>query len=184
MHPHIASLRRFAFAFSRDWSEADDLAQEALIKAFRSISGFRGDSGLATWLYAIARTTFIDSRRGRQARARASEQELTTEPPDNSAGVEEALSARREARRLWKAIEALEPRFRVPLVLFEIEGMSYDEIATIEEVPVGTIRSRLNRARARLLELLGALHDEPPVQRAVGTSGGAAASNLRRRTNP
>ena len=69
-------------------------------------------------------------------------------------GQDEACSRQQDRERLWQAIRCLDERNRVPLVLFEVEGLSYDEIAAIENVPVGTIRSRLSRARQELRQRL------------------------------
>ena len=173
IRPHVASVRRFAFSFCNDWVEADDLAQEALLKAYRSIATFRGDASLATWLYSVARTTFIDSRRGRLAKLRALETELPEAPPGGQPGPEELLAARGEVAELWDAIRQLEPRFRIPLVLFEIEGMSYEHVASIEQVPVGTVRSRLARARRKLVEILNV---ERSADGAAGTDTAVSSS--------
>jgi RNA polymerase sigma-70 factor (ECF subfamily) len=154
IRPHLASLRRFAFSFCGDAAEANDLAQESLLKAFRSIRGFRGQSSLTTWLYSVARSTFIDSRRGRLARARTLEAALEPEDAPVQCGPDELLTARCEVERLRAALRRLEPRFRIPIVLCEIEGLSYEHVATIEQVPIGTIRSRISRGRAKLLDLL------------------------------
>jgi hypothetical protein len=77
IRPHVASVRRFAYAFARHWSDADDLAQDALLKAFRAIGGFEGRSSLSTWLYSVTRSVCHDHYRGKlaarsPARARSS----------------------------------------------------------------------------------------------------------------
>lgn len=184
VRPELDRLRRFAFAFAGNWADADDLAQEALVKAYRSLPSFRGESSLSTWLYAVARSTYIDSRRGRTAKSRAREDELDDHLESPGGGADELLERRREIARLWSSIQLLEERFRVPLVLCDIEGMSYDHVATVEEIPVGTVRSRLSRARAKLLELLS---PESGSDAAVATSGTSAApipSHSGRRQNP
>jgi RNA polymerase sigma-70 factor, ECF subfamily len=152
--PHLPSLRRFAFSFTRDWAEADDLTQEALLKAFRSLSKFEGRSQISTWLYVIVRSAGHDLYRSNRRR----EQLVGTEDVGDQAtlepNAEEQLAMHADSQELWAAIKQLEPEFRIALVLFEIEGLSYEEIAAIERVPIGTIRSRLSRARASLRSLL------------------------------
>ncbi len=181
VRPHVPSLRRFARAFCGDQAEANDLAQEALLKAFRSFPGFRGQSRLSTWLYSVARSTFVDSRRSKLAHARARETTLESQHAPAGPGPDELLAARTEVERLRAALRELPPRFRVPIVLCEIEGLSYEHVATIEQAPIGTIRSRISRGRAKLLEILNRADEESTD---AGTSAQATASNVKRSTNP
>jgi RNA polymerase sigma-70 factor (ECF subfamily) len=182
--PHVASVRRFALAFSRHWSDADDLAQEALLKAFDALASFEGRASLGTWLYAITRNVCHDFYRGRLAQGRKREDVLDDDDsgelhPDSQDRPDELLVAKTQAELLWLQIKDLPPEFRVPLVLHEIEGLAYEEIAKIERVPVGTIRSRLSRARQRLKEALraGAPASVPPP-------GTETASRPSHRGNP
>jgi RNA polymerase sigma-70 factor, ECF subfamily len=175
----MASVRRFAYAFARRWSDADDLAQEALLKAFRSFAGFEGRASLATWLYSVTRSVCYDHYRGKLAHARDVEDPLE-EHADNAplspqAGPDRLLERKDDAELLWRALKALPAEFRVPLVLFEIEGLGYEEIAHVEGVPVGTIRSRLSRGRQQLKALVTGFEHPPPAQ--VGTGSGARSSN-------
>lgn len=152
--PHAASVRRVAYSFCRDRDAADDLAQDSLLRAFRSFGTFRGGN-LRGWLFAVARSTCHDWYRQQRSRSRFSEVEFDEEQstnPDDDLG--DLLLAKHESERLWTAIRKLSVKLRVPLVLFEIEGLSYEEVANVEGIPVGTVRSRLSRARGRLVELL------------------------------
>ena len=182
VRPHIGAVRRFAFSFCADRAEADDLAQEALLKAYRSIGAFRGQCSITSWLYSVARSTFIDSRRGRLARVRSLETALEPEHLPRQGGTEELLCARDDVQRLWAALRRLEPRFRIPVVLCEIEGMSYEHVAAIEQVPVGTVRSRLSRARARLRQMLSDSSVGSSDLSPAGTQPAPASSNTQRRT--
>ena len=157
--PQVASLRRLAFAFTGNWDEADDLAQEALVKAFRLLGSFEGRSQLSTWLYAVTRGVCRDWCRSRSVRQRVEAASVEGEL-SSSEGVpqDRELEQRELGEQLWSAIQTLEPEFRSALVLCDIEGLSYGEIAEIEGVPVGTVRSRLNRARVRLRHQLIATH--------------------------
>jgi RNA polymerase sigma-70 factor (ECF subfamily) len=174
IRPHLPSLRRFVFSFCRRWDDADDLAQEALIKAFRTIASFEGRSSLSTWLYAVCRNVCHDYYRGRLAKERGREDPLEDVHDDPRDSQHTLLGAKSDSLALWAAVKSLEPEFRVAVVLFDIEGLSYEQIAGIERVPVGTIRSRLSRGRAKLKEILQrrAAFTAPP-----GTLAGAASSD-------
>jgi RNA polymerase sigma-70 factor (ECF subfamily) len=174
-------VRRFAFAFARHWSDADDLAQEALIKAYRAFAGFEGRSSLATWLYSVTRSVCYDHYRSKLARARDTEEPLDEHaemaPPSADAGPERALETKDDAALLWRALKTLPAEFRVPLVLFEIEGLSYEAIANVEGVPVGTIRSRLSRGRQQLENLLA--RSEPRLRPRPGAAADARSGSAR-----
>jgi RNA polymerase sigma-70 factor, ECF subfamily len=181
IRPHVPSVRRFAYAFARRWSDADDLAQDALLKAFRAISTFEGRSSLSTWLYSVTRSVCFDHYRGKLAHARDVEEPYDEQENGSatspSAGPDRVLEMRDEAEQLWQALKRLPAEFRVPLVLYEIEGLGYEEIAHIEAVPIGTIRSRLSRARQQLKALLSDLDGFP--RQSLGTGATAASSNPR-----
>jgi RNA polymerase sigma-70 factor (ECF subfamily) len=178
IRPHVPSVRRFAYAFARRWSDADDLAQDALLKAFRAISGFEGRSSLSTWLYSVTRSVCLDHCRSKLAQARNVEQLYAEEEaPSPSPGPDRLLETRDEAEQLWCSLKRLPAEFRVPLVLYEIEGLGYEEIARVEAIPIGTVRSRLSRARQQLKTLLSERDGVP--RRALGTGTDAATSNPR-----
>ncbi len=141
----------------KDEDEAQDVAQEAFIKAYRGLANFRGDSAFYTWLYQIAINSAKNYKvsKGRKT-------------PAYAVGVEDAehmgsatamkvldtperhmLTAEIE-KTVWQAIHELQEDLRTAITLREIEGMTYDEIATVMECPVGTVRSRIFRARAAI----------------------------------
>ena len=164
IRPHLDALRRFVFSLSSNWQDADDVAQEALIKAFRAFPSFDGRASLSTWLYTVARSASIDWHRSRMGQASQREKSLPSTHPTAELRQDDACSQQQDRERLWQAIQCLDERNRVPLVLFEIEGLSYDEIAAIEGVPVGTIRSRLSRARQELRSRLAELEPSSGVR--------------------
>ncbi|MBQ6059484.1 MAG: sigma-70 family RNA polymerase sigma factor [Clostridia bacterium] len=141
-------------------AEAEDLSQEVFLKLYRGLSSFRGESSFSTYLYRIAANTAIDALR------RASPQAISLSAEDEEGEPYElALSdgeplplelLEREERTaaIREAIDALPPHHRAVIVLREIEGMSYQEIARVLSVEEGTVKSRINRARAGLRELL------------------------------
>lgn len=142
--------------------DAEDLAQEALIKAFRNIAGFQGRSSFYTWLYSIARNVVISHRRKMGARRRAAHVSLHENPGRGSSmdvvdhsDPPEATSERHElAQRIEAAIAELDDDYRTIVVLRDIEGFDYRTIADVLGCPQGTVKSRLHRARVALREML------------------------------
>lgn len=156
---------KLVMRYVRDPAEAEDIAQEAFIKAYRALPRFRGDSAFYTWLYRIAINT---AKNTLAARAR-SPIEYQLDRPEGEDGPDlqsrmkdtatpEALAMTDEIRETVNAaIERLPEDLRTAIVLRELEGLSYEEIAAAMECPVGTVRSRIFRAReaidARLREV-------------------------------
>lgn len=183
---HLGLVRRFARAFARHEADADDLAQEALLKVYRSIKLFRYQSAFSSWLYAVVRNVFLDAVRSRRGRESELEEALEDGHTKDLAGADtphEALARSQERDRLWAALRQVPEEFRTALVLFDIEGCSYDELAAVENVPVGTVKSRLSRGRAHLRRLLGEQETSGAAESspAAGTSSAAAPSNPSRR---
>jgi len=155
VRPHVDSIRRFARSFCKSESDADDLAQDALLKAYRSFGTFDGRSSLTTWLYTVAKNQFLDHRRGKLFRWRSRENELGDMDPSSLPGAEHLLDERQRVEFLWAALRRIDEKFRTPLVLAEIDGISYEQIAEIEQIPIGTVRSRIARAKDQLRTLIG-----------------------------
>jgi len=154
----LPQIRRYALAFARSEADAADLAQEALVKAYTNLRLFRFQSAFASWLYAIVHHVFLDHVRSRRGKERALEEPLDPvrhERGSEAPAADEQLAKEEERRRLWAAIRQVPVDLRSALVLFDIEGHSYDEIAAIEGVPVGTVKSRLFRGREALRKVLG-----------------------------
>ena len=189
---HIALVRRFARAFARSHEAAADLAQDALLKVYRSIGGYRFQSSFSTWLYAIVRNVYLDDARSRAGRDRAAERPLDTSGLDLDPMADpDAVRAdrrleREELRRLvWAALGEVPADFRATLLLYDIEGLSYEEIAVIENAPLGTVKSRLSRGREHLRRVLGG-EDPGPEAFEEREAGNPAATRLvrRKRTEP
>ncbi len=154
---HLPQVRRFARAFASSDADVDDLAQEALVKVYKSLRSYRFQSAFKTWLYAVVRNAFFDATRSRAGRERSIEEPLDTEhdrAPSGAEPADEGIARAQERERLWRALRALPAEFRTAVVLFDVEGHSYEEVADIEGVPVGTVKSRLSRGRAQLKALL------------------------------
>lgn len=154
--PLFASLYNFAHWLTRDRDEAEELVQETYAKALKGFSSFRVGTNFRAWMFRILRNAFLTSRTGLAATTTVSlEAEDEQELPDGSGFTPESLaiaSATREA--MQKAIEALPVQFREVLLLAEVEEMSYQEIAEALSVPIGTVMSRLARARASVRKTL------------------------------
>jgi RNA polymerase sigma-70 factor (ECF subfamily) len=139
--------------------DAADVVQDAFLNAYQSLNSFKGDAEFFTWLYRIAFNTAISLKRKRRAVLRLDWDggaSAGLEPVDESAFSEPGSSMERseDEATLQGALNRLSPEHRAVLVLKEIEGQKYEDIAEILEVPIGTIRSRLHRARLELRELL------------------------------
>jgi RNA polymerase sigma-70 factor (ECF subfamily) len=177
---HLPLVRRFARAFARSHDAAADLAQDALLKVYRSLGGYRFQSSFSTWLYAIVRNVYLDETRSRAARERAVERPLDlgavdAEPTADSDAPRADRRIEREElrRRVWEALGAIPPEFRATLVLYDIEGLTYEEIAAIERAPLGTVKSRLSRGRDHLRQALGGREPADPVDDDAGNPGAA-----------
>lgn len=144
--------------------EAEDIAQEAFVKAYRNLPSFRGASTFQTWLYRIASNLTIDSVRRRQRRDNTcsldapmdtEEGELAREQADASTpGPVQDLETAETRRQVHRAIQQLSPKLRSVVILYELQGLSYEEIAEILGCPLGTVKSRLFNARMELKEKL------------------------------
>jgi RNA polymerase sigma factor (sigma-70 family) len=151
--PHLDAAYSYARYLTRDVSAAEDVVQEAFVRALHAFGSQRGESAKA-WLMAIVRNCFLDQVRGARARAGHVERAASGEPDAEFEHPEAILLRAGEADRLRKAVESLPEPFRETLVLREFEEFSYKEIAQLTEVPIGTVMSRLARAREALAALL------------------------------
>jgi len=153
---------RLAYSVLRDQEEALDVAQEAFVKAFRSLPKFKGDSAFYTWLFRITMNLALDRRRQRATRTKSmggedvppEEWERTAVATDPGPDVEAAGAERRA--RIARALGSLSEHHRSIIILSDIEGLSYREIAEVLAIPMGTVMSRLHNARKRLRDALGA----------------------------
>ncbi len=156
--PQLDSLYRLALRLTTDPSRAEDLVQDTVLKAFRSWQSYQPGTSIRSWLFTILRNTFINDYRRRQR-----------EPIPMDLEAAEPLAAFRSAEdedpegtyfnqivdaKVLEAIDALPEEFREVLVLSDVENMSYAEIAKVLDRPIGTVKSRLFRARRQLQKAL------------------------------
>jgi len=151
---------RLVYSIVRNEHDARDVCQDVWVAAWRAIGSFRGDAKLTTWLHPIAVRRSIDHLRSRKrwvARFLPFLSGDGMEPPgeDDAPGPREALEASERTKRFERAIASLPPKHRAVLALREIEGLSYDEIATTMKLRPGTVMSRLHNARRLLARKIG-----------------------------
>lgn len=150
--PHLRSAYNLARWLVGNAHDAEDVVQESFIKAFRAVDRLRAESARA-WLLTIVRNTALNHMRERP-KGEVDWDAGQPEPVDRSAGPETSLLQQERRERVRSAIERLPVDYRAPLILREIESLSYKEIAWILKIPIGTVMSRLSRARNLLLQEL------------------------------
>jgi RNA polymerase sigma-70 factor (ECF subfamily) len=159
----------------RDPAEVEDVSQEAFIKAYRALPQFRGDSAFYTWLYRIAVNTAKNHLVAQGRRPIPLSDTLSEDEDGESFGREDVVSdnrtpeaellSRQIAETVNRAIEALPQDLRTAVTLREMEGLSYEEIAEAMNCPIGTVRSRIFRAREAIAQQLRPLLDTPQDRR-------------------
>lgn len=160
-------LGRLLSRFIRDPSEVEDVTQEAFIKAYRALPGFRGDSAFYTWLYRIGINTAKNhlvamGRRAPTSTEMDAEEAESIESGDQLRDLntpENQMMSRQVGDTVNQTLQELPEELRTAITLREIEGLSYEEIATVMQCPVGTVRSRIFRAREAVAAKLKPLLD-------------------------
>lgn len=139
-------------------NDAEDVAQDAMLRAFHRLGQFRGDAPFRSWLLRITHNTALnalDRRKPDQEAESVEEMELPADAPsDRARAPVTSLEAGERRTRLAQKIGRLRPQHRSVLVLRDLEGLSYDEIAEVTETPVGSVKGRIHRARRELIDLL------------------------------
>lgn len=152
---HIGSLRAFALSLTRNAATADDLVQDTLVKAWTNIDKFETGTNMRAWLFTILRNTFYSLRRKRKR-----EVEDTDGTMGESLATKPDHDGRLALRDFMTAFDQLPDTQREALVLIGAQGLAYEEAAEVCGVAVGTIKSRVGRARTRLAELMHLSEDE------------------------
>ena len=156
---HQTNVYRLALRLMGNEADAADAAQDAFVKAYTSLSSFRGDSRFSVWLYRLTNNVCIDALRRRRDTVpienEDGEGEVSELPLPDERWSPEVLAERAEdVRSVRSAMAALSPEYREILTLREIGGLSYEELAETLRMEIGTVRSRLNRARKKLADEL------------------------------
>lgn len=149
---HFSSLYGFLRARGADASLADDVLQDAMLDVWRQAGRFRGSSSVRTWLFAIARNKMIDRMRSAGRMTLVAE---VPDTPDEGPDAEATVAAAQDAQRLRLCVDALPPQQRSAVRLAFFEDLTYDEIGQIEDIPPGTVKSRIFHAKQSLMRCLG-----------------------------
>lgn len=150
MLPHLDAAYNLARWLLRDPHDAEDAVQEACLRAHRSFERFRGNDGRAWMLTIVRHVCYSQLRQHRRAPATEAFAEETHGPADHPAEANALAWHEIKSELLRQALELLSAEFREVIVLHELEGLAYREIAAVTEVPIGTVMSRLARARQKL----------------------------------
>jgi RNA polymerase sigma factor (sigma-70 family) len=166
--PHLNAAHNLAYWLSRDERNAEDIVQEAYLRAYRFIQSFDGDNGRA-WLLAIVRNTFytwLEKNQADKCNIEFDENVLASHgydmkvvEHDPNYSVDQRLQQEDSRRWVNRALALLPAEFREVIVLRELEELSYKEISSVAGIPIGTVMSRLSRARNSLLEHLKATQE-------------------------
>ena len=161
---HQRTVFALIYQLAPDWEDTTDLAQEVFIRVWRSINNLRNPASFRSWLTQIVTNLFYDELRKRPRKLptismddSASDEEgenPTRDIPDSSAMPEEKVLNKEVSEVIRQAMLKLPEQFRTAIVLREVEGLSYEEIAVITQTEMGTVKSRIARARTKLQELL------------------------------
>ncbi|HPB44751.1 MAG TPA: sigma-70 family RNA polymerase sigma factor [Microthrixaceae bacterium] len=186
--PYVDALYGAARRMTRNTADAEDLMQETFLRAFRAYDRFEQGTNLKAWLYRILTNTYINSYRAKQRRPQESDladvEDLYlyrrlggVETSQIGRSAEDQLMDLLTEGEVKEAIESLPENFRMPVLLADVEGFSYKEIAEILDVPIGTVMSRLHRGRKALQK---SLWNFASARRLVpdGTASGAAGGDL------
>ena len=157
MQSHESRIYTIALRMMGNREDAQDCAQEAMVRIYRAMGSFKGQSALATWIYRITMNTCLDELRRRKARKVTSLDSLVDNgwsPTDTGDTPEEHGLRVEKQNALNQAIQSLPDDMRAAIILRDVKGYSYDEIASILDANVGTIKSRISRGREKLREIL------------------------------
>ncbi len=168
---HLPAMRAFAISLTRNKSAADDLVQDTIVKAWTNIAKFQAGTNMRAWLFTILRNTFYSERRKAKREVADVDGVVTAKLAEKP-----AHDGRLQFQDFKRAFETLPVEQRETLILVGASGFSYDEAAEMCGVAVGTIKSRANRGRKRLGELMG-LDENGPVELTDRATMAVVASN-------
>ncbi|HEY7718308.1 MAG TPA: RNA polymerase sigma factor SigE [Pedococcus sp.] len=179
---HSARVYRLAYRLTGNVHDAEDLTHDVFIRVFRSLHSYQPGT-FEGWLHRITTNVFLDKmRRKQRIRFDALSDESAARLPSREVGPEQAYDATHFDDDVQRALDALPPDFRAAVVLCDIEGLSYEEIATTLGIKLGTVRSRIHRGRALLRDALA--HRAPGAARAASEVEEAPAAAAARRRLP
>jgi RNA polymerase sigma-70 factor (ECF subfamily) len=160
-------LTNFVFRYIGDWDDCNDVVQETFVRVYRNKHSYKPIAKFSTWVYTIATNLAKTQLRRKRLRrfvslgARRDEgEEPILDLPDESAATDQRLDSSLKEERIQKALNALPAKYREVIVLRDVQEMSYEEIAAIAKLNIGTVKSRINRGRAQLQEMLRDIWDD------------------------
>ena len=157
MTQHEQKMYAVALRMCANREDAQDCLQEAMLRVYRAIAGFKGQSNFSTWLYRITMNTCLDELRRKKKKQNTSLDGLLDQgwmPSDEGIGPEKQALMHELRTKMSGAIQELPEEMRLAVVLRDVQGFSYDEVAQMTEVSVGTVKSRISRGREKLREKL------------------------------
>lgn len=165
--PYEQTIWRVCWHYTHHTEDAKDCLQEAMLKAWRAIRQYRGDCALESWLYRIAATVCVDFLR-KQKRLPVTESademaESGLHPVDSSPTPDEAALHAESSNQLRAAIDSLPGDMRTALILYALQGQPYETIAEVTRTSIGTVKSRINRARQKIAKFLADGNNSPDV---------------------
>lgn len=173
--PHEQMLWRVCWHYTHHQEDAADCLQETMLKAWRAIKTYRGECSLSSWLYRIASTVCLDFlRKQKRLPETESADEMAEDgftPVDDAPTPDEAIIKAESAGNIRAAIDSLPGDMRTVIILYALQGLGYEEIASAMQTSVGTVKSRLNRARQKIAKIL-ADGNNPSNQASINVKGG------------
>ena len=175
--PHEQMLWRVCWHYTHHQEDAADCLQETMLKAWRAIKSYRGECSLSTWLYRIAATVCLDFlRKQKRLPETESADELAEDegftPVDSSPTPDEAVIRAESADNVRAAIDSLPGDMRTVIILYALQGLGYEEIATATSTSIGTVKSRINRARQKIAAFLADSGNNSPQSSSIKAKGG------------
>jgi len=175
--PHEQMLWRVCWHYTHHQEDAADCLQETMLKAWRAIKSYRGECSLSTWLYRIAATVCLDFlRKQKRLPQTESADEMAEEdgfaPVDDSPTPDEAVIRAESADNIRAAIDSLPAEMRTVIILYALQGLGYEEIAAAMQTSVGTVKSRLNRARQKITAYLADERNKSAIPASNKVKGG------------
>ncbi|HSI72683.1 MAG TPA: sigma-70 family RNA polymerase sigma factor [Fimbriimonas sp.] len=164
---HQARAYQYAFRLTRNPDDAADVVADAFVRVYRALQTFKGDSAFTTWLYRIETNCFLDMRKKKNARPTTSldsalnlgDGEVELQVEDHSPTAQDEAERSQRMSAVEEAVQRLPEYQRAMIIMYHAESMSYEEIADSLNLPIGTVKSRLNRARLSLRQLLEPQHE-------------------------
>ena len=153
---HQERAYHYAYRLTRNQEEASDVVSDAFVRVFNALKNFKGNSSFPTWMYRILTNCFLDLRKKDKSKLNVALEadDSPRELPDTGPGPEEEVTKSERQLQMESAVNSLPEYQRALIIMYHAENLSYDEIAAALDLPVGTVKSRLNRARLILRDML------------------------------